>query len=205
MRLIQFLQEKEELLMLTHGSYKPENYPGNVCVRKGLIIHIDVDAHRMKDGHCAYLVLDGRIWMTTHRGEHLDMQNAIDRCPKDARVFVAGLGLGLILLYLARSGKAREVVVIEIDRRVIEAVEQRIRPWLSKHYPEFKWRLIEGDAEKQAQKHGVFDWFFWDIWATPEFSEGASERHRDLSRPFLSDRGVVTTWHDLVKLREERS
>lgn len=203
MSLAGFIKEKEELLMLTHGQYTPRDYPETVYAADGLILRIDKDPDHVEDGHCAYLLMDGKIWMSTHRGEHFDMWNAVQHCPGNARVFIGGLGLGLILLYLARSRKVREALVVEIDPRVIKTIEPRIRFWFSKTYPEFKWCVIKGDAEKEAEKHGIFDWFFWDIWATPEFSEDASRHHQALSKPFLSDRGIVTTWHDLAKMRKE--
>ena len=192
---------KEELLMLTYGKYKPEDYPKTVHGQKELILHIDNDPVNPEDGHCAYLALDQIIWMTTHRGEHMDMRNAITVCPDNARIFVGGLGLGLILLYLARAGKAREVIIAEINPYVIKVIEPRLRWWFSEYYPDFNWRVVQGDAEVEIRNHGKFDWIFWDIWAIADFKQKASGKYVEISKPYLTEKGVITTWHDLAKLR----
>jgi len=195
--------EKEELKLLTYGEYDPETYPPRKTLhgQKEIILHIDVDPVNPEDGHCAYLVLDRVVWMTTHRGEQMDMANAIKVCPDNARVFVAGLGVGLILLFLARAKKAHEVVVAELSPHVIRVVEPRLRYWFDKNYPDFKWSVVEGDAEIEATKHGKFDWFFWDIWPVADFRERASDKFVEISKPYLTENGVITTWHDLAKMR----
>ncbi len=195
--------EKEELLMLTYGKYRPEDYPKTIHGQKELILHIDEDPVNPEDGHCAYLALDQTVWMTTHRGEQMDMHNAVNLCPDNARVFVAGLGLGLILLYLARAGKTQEVIVAEINPYVVKIIEPRLRFWFSEHYPDFNWHVVLGDAEIEARNQGKFDWFFWDIWPVANFKKKASDKFAEISQTHLIKGGIITTWHDLAKIRRD--
>lgn len=195
--------DKEELLMLTYGEYKPEDGAKTLHGQKEIILHIDRDPVNPEDGHCAYLVLEQTVWMTTHRGEQMDMHNAIEFCPEDARVFVAGLGVGLILLYLARAKKTREVVVAELNPHVIKIIAPRLSFWFSEHYPDFRWSVVQGDAMVEAGNHGKFDWMFWDIWPVASFKEKASDKFVEISKPHLTEEGIITTWHDLAKMRRD--
>jgi spermidine synthase len=105
---------------------------------------------------------------------------------------------------LAQSGKTKEVFVSEIEPRVIRAILPRIGPWLEHHYPEFKWKVIQSNAEQFIKVAGKFDWILWDIWPVPDFSEEAHEKYVNLSTPALNENGVVTTWHNLAKYRKEQ-
>lgn len=96
--------------------------------------------------------------MTTADTCHHLMIDSVQECPQDARVFVSGLGLGLVLLYLEYSRKAKEVLVCEIDPRVIwlmrDCVMRTVKTPL---------RIVLGDAADEIKKHGLFDWVYIDL------------------------------------------
>src|SRR5271157_4778237 len=138
---------REDLSMITG-----DRYPGLFCPRttmeelhgpqgtvldwEGLKIRISRGFQPKDYGQYAYLIVDKRVWMTTDAEEDAAMEEAVKDCPENARIFVAGLGLGLTLLKLAKRTRPREVVVAEINLKVIQAVEPILRPWFEKHYPQ---------------------------------------------------------------------
>jgi len=117
-----------------------------------------------KHGHKVSLITRNGHQMDTNYNERQSMKGAVAWCPESARVFIGGLGVGLILLYLAKTGKPREVVVCEIDKDVINLVEPRLRKWFKKHYPDFNWKVICGDALVEVTKGEPYDWVFMDLW-----------------------------------------
>ena len=210
---------KEDLLMFTDGQY-PEKYcpktsaeelfgnQGLVINKNGVKIFISRGMGNKFDGHYVYLYVDGSPWMTTEKQEHESMELALKQCPENARVFIGGLGLGLILLKLAQSKKAREVLVVEREQRVISVVEPIIRRWFIVHYPDFNWKVICGDALEEVGKHGKWDWIFFDIWSNAysvQKDEPTPEDVQTKAKPFLTERGRLTIWTMVVKeMRESK-
>jgi len=212
---------REDLLMLTYGQY-PRRYcprtsleelelPPWCIIAKKRNVRLFVSRGWTDPcyGHYVYL-LEGKIgWMMTQKEEDELMRKAVEECPSDARrVFIGGLGLGLVLLHLAKSGKVEEeAVVAEINEDIIELVEPRIRWWFGRHYPEFnsKLKVVHGDALKLVGELGPFDWIFQDLWdcfsSLEKRAKPLLERVREASLPHLTERGVLTCWEDL---REKR-
>jgi len=207
----------EDLLMFTDSKYPyiycPKTsaeelfgHQGDVVNKEGVRIFISRGYADPQLGHYVYLLVDHKLWMTTDKQEKGSMRLAALECPFNARVYIGGLGLGLILLELAHFKKAKEVMVVERDLRVIKIVEPIIRKWFDKHYPDFKLTLIYGDAVEEIDKHGLWDWIFFDIW-----SDGSGHRQgepkpedvREKAKNFLTPRGQVTIWTMVVeKMRE---
>jgi len=129
-------------------------------------------------------------------------------CPENSRVFIAGLGLGLILLVLAKSKKAFSTLVVEKERRVIKHIEPRLQYWFDKFYPDFRWHVVEEDAYsyiRHADPNIKFGWMFWDIWPQM-FSNDASWRAEvkeidEICKPFLGKEGKVTCWIEVINRR----
>lgn len=134
------------------------------------------------------MYLDGVDVMSTKKIEHISMIESIDECPEDARVLIGGFGFGLILLYLAESKKSKEVIVIEKDVRVIEKIVPNVTKYLEGHYPNFNFKVIQGDIYNEVSMNGLFDWIFIDIsdWDTNEFKE--------LSKNYLTEKGMFTSF-----------
>lgn len=199
---------KEDLLMFTDNKY-PELYcpkttleelygkQGYILHKEGVKIFISRGFSNPQNGHYIYLYVDRKLWMTTEKKEAESMQEAVKECPENARVFIAGLGLGLILLELAQSKKAREVIVVEREPRVIKFVEPIIRKWFEQHYATFNWKVLCGDAVEEVSKHGLFDWIFFDIWSDSIVSDKNEPDPESVLAKALSYRtvkGKVTVW-----------
>lgn len=204
---------REDLLMFSYGQY-PEKYcpktsaeelfgtQGVILNEKGIRIFISRGFADLNFGHYVYLWADKRLWMTTDKEETESMRTAVQHCPQSARVYIAGLGLGLILLELAHSKKAKEVMVVERDPRIIEIVEPIIRKWFDSHYSEFKWIVLCGDALQEVEKHGLWDWIFFDIWENAhqiKADEPTEEQVKMKATPFLTEKGNLSIWTMVVK------
>jgi len=127
-----------------------------------------------------FLFIDGLEVMTTEEKEHKSMKKAIEECPENARVFIGGLGFGLILKYLEQSKKAKEIIVCEIDQRIIDLFEVDIR----KVCPNFV--LIKGDAHEEITKNGLFDWVYMDLSVMPD------DVLKHISINYLNKNGIYT-------------
>lgn len=204
---------KEDLLMFTNGQYPQKYCPKTTAEElfsdKGLVINHDgvkIFISRgwcnKNKGHYVYLLVDGKLWMTTDYEETESMELAVKQCPQNAKVYIAGLGLGLILLKLAQSKKTKEVLVVERDQRVIDIVEPIIRRWFNVHYPHFNWNVIHGDALEEIEKHGKWDWIFFDIWSDADAThkdEPQPEVVQAKATPYLTEKGRLTIWTMVVK------
>lgn len=139
-----------------------------------------------------HLELDNIDVMSTKIGEHLSIIEDIKQCPQDARVFVGGLGFGLNLLYLAESHKTTEVVVCEIDQRVLDKLGVSITDYLRKTYPDFNFKIVKGDVYEEITKHGLFDWIYIDL------INGVEQKFYDLANSVLTRNGKQTYFKDIT-------
>jgi len=101
--------------------------------------------------------------MSNIKHEHRWMKKAAKQCPRNARVLTSGLGLGIILLYFAHSKKTKEVIIIEKEQRLVNALKNKLTNWFASKYPEFKFKIITGDINDEIKKHGTFDYIYLDI------------------------------------------
>lgn len=164
-------QDREDLLLL-------ENVPLD-----GQEIQIKLEESD-KDSY-ATLVIDGKNVMQTGRSEHASMYEAVQECPHIARVLVGGLGLGLIQLYLADSGKTKEVIVCEINTSLINIFAEPCVNWFASTYPDFNISILAGDVAEKVQELGKFDWIFLDTdtpWEQSQFET------------YLNEGGKITYW-----------
>lgn len=167
-------QGVEDVLEITTGNRKSKK---EEMKRDGLEI--------ITQGLSTSMYLDGKGIMDS--GDMSRMVASVKKCPKDSRVFIGGLGLGMILLPLAISRKAKEVIVCEIDNRVIDFIGPRVKAWFKKRYPDFNFTIIQGDATKEVANHGKFDWIFID------FNEATP---KELYTPYLTEKGEYTNWFE---------
>jgi len=201
-KIVTKVWKREDLLIFTDGKY-PEKYCPRTSYEE---LHPEVIAQvgdarimigrgwgRPEHGHKVILFKGRRHVMDTSYQERQSMKGAVAWCPPNARVFVGGLGLGLILLYLAKTGKAREVVVCEINPDIIALVEPKLRKWFDKHYPQFNWKVIQGDALQEVLKGEPYDWIFMDLWKTA-YDYDAMKRAEEIAKQNLTPRGRVTCW-----------
>jgi len=168
-------KHKIEWDLLGYGQDIIENY-------KGLTIKIENSNGDIN----LVLYLDGFEIMSTRKYEHNMAVKCVNDCPENARVFIGGLGLGLVPLYLAESNKTKEVLIVERDNRVLDIIAPKIEKYLAGHYPQFNYKIIEGDAYDEILTNGLFDWIFIDI------SDGTPSEFFDLSNYALTKNGVFT-------------
>lgn len=130
------------------------------------------------------LIIDGQPVMYTTAEEHASMMLSVEECPDNARVFIGGLGLGLVLAYLVYSGKAREIIVCEIDDRVIHLLGQRITDYLK-----VPIQIVSGDASEEIQGLGKFDWIYIDL------TRGVPPEFGILAQGALTNTGIYTPYN----------
>lgn len=166
------LLQRPELVMLSRGQYlkyaprtNHEETHGVLVGRRGYarIIFGRTIGTRPKHGHTAHLRIDDKLWMSTDDKEKFMMMNYARQCPVRADAFVGGLGLGLIILYLAH--RCRSITVAEIDQDVIELVWPRLKEYCAERWPHLILRLYHGDARiGLTQKPDHYDYVFCDWW-----------------------------------------
>lgn len=149
---------------------------------KGLNLYLEKSDDRVN----LVMYIDGRPIMSTKKIEYELMMAAVSECPVSARVLIGGLGFGLVLLYLAESGKAREVICYERDSRVLRKFLNPVTKFLSGHYPGFNFKIIKGDVWAKVKTTGKYDWIFVDL------NEGNPAGFEQLALKSLSDKGVFT-------------
>ena len=188
------LVERPELMMLTRGLY-PERYAprtdldemrGVLVARRGEVSIIlgRTLGTKPKHGHTAHLRIGRELWMSTDDREKFMMMNYARQCPMEADAFVGGLGLGLIVLYLAR--RCSSIVVAEINQDVIELVWPRLRDYCREHHPQLSLRIFHGDARVALTWPGRYDYVFCDWWPN------ANKEHRSLVQ---EARDIAETHH----------
>jgi len=196
------IQRREDILIFTDKQY-PEKFCPRTSTEEcsGILIAKEGKARLLigrgfehfKHGHKIILFNKNGHQMDTHFTERQSMKGAVAWCPPNSRVFIGGLGLGLVLLYLAKTGKAKEVVVCEIDEDVIKLVEPKLRKWFDTHYPDFNWKVIQGDALERVLEGGPYDWIFMDLWMTTHDIE-QMKKAEAVAKKNLTEKGRVTCW-----------
>ena len=162
----------------------PDMTPTIIAEASGAVLAL-IESNLGKEGE---LWIDKQLVMSTIPQEHILMRGAVRQCPSNSRVFVGGLGLALVLLYLAESDKAVEIIVCEIDMRVIKLLSNQVSQWFADNYPNFKLVIIQGDALAEIVRHGKFDWVYIDL------STGAPPELEGLAQSVLTDNGVYTPY-----------
>jgi hypothetical protein len=212
-KILTKIQPREDLLMLTCGEYPQKHCPrtsleevkGIEVARLGsarLLLGRGIESP--KYGHKISLFVDRILVMDSQFGERTSIIGAVAWCPQNARVFIGGLGLGIVLLYLAKSGKAKQVTVCEISKDVIALIEPRLRQWFNKHYPRFNWKVIQGDALKLVTNGKPYDWIFMDLW-TRSSDYHAMIEAKAAAEKNLTSTGRVTCWMlDKYRKQERR-
>ena len=131
------------------------------------------------------LIIDNNVIMTTEVKSHFSEFTAAKECPNNSRVFIGGLGLGLILLYLKELKKVNEIIVCEIDGRVIHLLSKQITDYL-----DLPIQIIQGDALKEIKNYGKFDWVCSDFADNTSFGILAKEA--------LTKNGVYTPCNSMA-------
>lgn len=189
------LLHRPELIMLSQSQYLKyaprtsfEEAHGILVARRNeaSIIFGRTIGTKPKHGHTAHLRIGGHLWMSTDDREKYMMMNYARQCPPGADAFVGGLGLGLIVLYLAN--RCRCITVAEIDQDVIELIWPRLVTYCSEKYPDLVLRLYHGDARiALASEPERYDYVFCDWWPN------ANKEHW----PLVEEARVLSEQHQL--------
>ena len=115
-----------------------------------------------KNGKFIRLIVDGTLVMSDTEMERRTNEEFIEKA--NGSVFIAGLGIGLVLENLkekVKSGIVTDITVIEISQDVIDLV--------SPYFKDMPITYICGDVLQHHVKDGVkYDTIYFDIW--PEIS-----------------------------------
>lgn len=133
-------------------------------VRPVEYVRLGMDGRAPRPGWYTRLSENGRTWMsdtTAERRDHAEPVLTMGSV-KAERVFVNGLGLGMVLAAALSYDHVKHVDVVEVDDRVIELV--------GPHYlKDPRVRIHHGDAVEQMKKWGPderWDVGWSDIWPT---------------------------------------
>lgn len=114
----------------------------------------------MRDGEYIRLVVNGNLEMSDTNMEKNSNWSFVNNAKGD--VFIAGLGIGLILHNLRdkiKSGEVTSVTVLEKSQDVIDLV--------APYYKDLGIKVIQGDIrEYKPQKEEKYDTIYFDIWPT---------------------------------------
>lgn len=164
-------EEKEEqgLAKITRFEFKNENNPLynlRAVLDGGRMM-------RMYEGHYTRLVVDGKMMMSDTAMERWSNRDFVKSA--NGRVFIAGLGLGLIIQPLLDKEIVTEIIVVEKYQDVIDLVQPKF------NHPKLK--VICADIfEYKPVKGELFDTIYFDIW--PEISTDNLDEIKVLSNKF---------------------
>ncbi len=155
------------------------------------------------EGRYASLRVGGQLVMTDTFYEHSTNYEVVVKAR--GHVFIAGLGLGMILHPIVEKSEVLSVIVIEENRGVIDLIAPTL--------PGDKVSIVEGDVFKFKPAPGLkFDCIYFDIWPgiTTDNLPEMSKLHRRYRRA-LNPGGWMGSWcRDRLRrqhrrdLREER-
>lgn len=199
----------EEILMLTRGLYPSKYVPlknademfGVLVSKRGdARLYIGREFEPPEQGHKAVLILQrngqNEYWMDTGMQERMNSLAAVRVCPKDAKVLVSGLGLGVVLLKLARSSKPVSIHVCERERDVIRLVWPRVLAWCKAQGYRPKLSVEQCDVGQHLERAKKrYDYIYLDLWpqVDPVFYKDATEM-KDLAKKNIRRGGRVTIW-----------
>lgn len=193
---------RPDLAMLTQGQY-PQRYcpKTNQEEMRGVLvtecqsarISIGRGFESPRHGHTASLVIDRKHWMNTSPVERLMMGQDARRCTAGSDAFVGGLGLGLIVLYLAR--RCRCITVAEIDERVVRMVWPRLVAYLRPRYPDLELRIFVADAlHVVGREPKRYDFVYMDIWPAATSKEKKVVQMARLCARYAQPQATILCW-----------
>jgi hypothetical protein len=198
----------EEILMLTGGQYPRRYCPrsnteetrGVVVEERGeLSLKVGRGFEQARWGHKAFLTEtdpQGRVHyqMDTGLRERRMVYGSLRWIPPKANVLVAGLGLGVVVLNLAK--KPRGIHIVEVNTAVRDLIWHRLTRWCeAKHYPgELSLEINDIQTHLRFTTH-LYDIIYLDIWDHMEKTSLADvEALEALARRRLKLGGRVITW-----------
>lgn len=209
--------EYEEIKMLTDGLY-PERYcpktnreelGGVTVARSGLAsLVITRGWEKPKHGHKIQLkIIDWQggkhVLMDTNTRERMSALAAARWCPAGAKVLIAGLGLGVVALKLAK--KAHEITVVEVDSRVKNLVWHKLTKWCSSHRYPAELKIELNDIQTYLRETTkLYDFIYIDIWEHTKPKPSDLRELKELAKKRLNKGGRVMIWQERRMRREAK-
>lgn len=152
----------------------------------------------VRPGRYARLDVGNVLMMSDTQAEQRSNLTAVIEARGD--VLIAGLGLGLVILPIARKADVTSVTVIEQVPGVIALVEAPLRARLPARARK-KLRVIEGDIHhwRPEAKGRQFDTIYFDIWPDSGDHEAEGRALRRRFAPFLRKGGWSGAWRGNVR------
>ena len=189
----------------------PQGESGNVKLDHFTVSKADADRHQLscmfngelpvKPGTYARLWVDGQVMMSDTPMEQRDNSYVVYKAKGD--VFIAGLGLGMIVAAMAEKPEVTSITVVEKSDDVIKLVA----PALTKQVGD-KLTIIEDDIfDYKPERNRKWDTIYFDIWPTICSSnlDEMSTLHRRFGRRKPTD-GYMSSWnHDWVKAEDRKN
>jgi spermidine synthase len=147
-------------------------------------------------GRC--LVLDGKIQSSEH-DEYIYHETLIQPAmilhPEPKSVMIIGGGEGAVLREILRHPSVEQIVMVDIDREVVELCKEYLPSWHQGSFNDPKVKVLYMDARKYLQKtDDVFDIIYMDL--TEPIDDGPSyllftKQFYQLVSDRLADDGII--------------
>lgn len=148
------------------------------------------DAYVPEGTYCE-LKVHGGIMMTDTSMEKRSNYGVVRMARGD--VFIAGLGIGMVLLPILEKPEVTSVTVIEKYPEVVALVEEAIRKAAGKNASKLK--IVVGDVfEYKPAKGEKYDTIYFDIW--PDICTDNLEDMAKLHRKFAKAKKTLDSWMD---------
>jgi len=136
----------------------------------------------VRPGTYARLIVDGKLMMTDTTQEFVTNSGVILHSQGD--VLIAGLGLGMVLMVLAKRKAVTSITVVEKSQDVIDLVEPHLREEMTKR-ESARLTILQGDIfEWRPPKDARYDYIYFDIWPdiNPDNLPAMTKLHRSFWR-----------------------
>lgn len=145
-------------------------------------------------GKYVKLMVDGQTMMSDVPMEMLTNAEVINRAK--GRVFIAGLGMGMILIPILASHRVKTVTVVESNLDVLKIVLPQLQAYMGGSGLDLrKLKIIHCDVLKYIPQDGKFDTIYFDIWPTVSGENWPEMRIlENRFRKFLKSRGWMSSW-----------
>ena len=151
---------------------------------------------RMYDGEYVRMHIGGQLMMSDTAMERISNSDFIHNAKGD--VFIAGLGIGLIIKNIIDKPEVTSITVIERYQDVIDLVEPKLR------HPKLKVVCANIFMYEPAQK---YDTIYFDIWAeiSTENLEQINFLHRKFRKYKKDKTSYLNSWmFDFLKRRKRK-
>lgn len=154
-------------------------------------------------GNYCELRVQGGIMMTDTSMEKRSNSGVVQMARGD--VFIAGLGIGMVLLPILEKPEVTSVTVIEKYPEVVALVEEHIRKAAGENSSKLK--VIVGDVFEYKPAKAAYDTIYFDIW--PDICTDNLEDMAKLHRKFGKAKKTLDSWmdswmRDKLKARKRR-